>query len=55
MALKIFCGIVAAVLMAVFAGAVAVKLKEVALAIVILIGIGLMLVDMWLSMRSKED
>jgi len=55
MVVKIICGLLATVLMVIFTGAVAVKLKEVSLFIVILIGIGLMLVDMWFSLRSKDD
>lgn len=55
MALKIVCGIVAAILLVVFAGAVAVKLKDVALIIVILIGIAMMLFDLWQSLQSKDD
>lgn len=31
------------------------KLKDVALGVVILIGIAMMLVDLWQSLQSKED
>jgi len=55
MAVKILCGFAAAVLMIGFTAVVAVKLQEAALVIVILIGIALMLVDMWFSLRSKDD
>jgi len=55
MVMKIVCGIVAATLLVVFTGAVAVKLQETALTVVILIGVVLMLVDLWLSIKSKDD
>lgn len=55
MALKIFAGFVAAALLMVFIGPVVIKLKEVALSIVVLIGIVMMLVDIWQSLQSKDD
>lgn len=55
MAFKIVCGIAAAALLVVFTGAVVVKLKEVALIVVILIGIAMMLFDLWQSLQSKDD
>jgi hypothetical protein len=55
MAFRIFSGIVAIVLFVAFVAPVAIKLKEISLGVVILIGIGLMLWDLWESLREKED
>lgn len=55
MPLKIFAGVLGVGLLIVFIGPVAVKLKELSLAAVALIGVGMALVDLWHSIRSKED
>lgn len=55
MGLKIFAGIVGATLLLLYVGPVVLKLKEIALSVVALLGIGMMLVDFWQSLRSKED
>lgn len=55
MIFKVVAGIVAAALLIVFIGPVVVKLKEVALTVVALIGVTMMLVDLWQSIRSKDD
>ena len=55
MAFKIFSAIVAVVLLLGFIAPVVVKLKEVSLAAVVLIGVVLMLVDLWQSLQSGED
>lgn len=55
MAAKILFGVIAVVLMAGYNSVVAIKLKEIPLVIVILIGIGMMLWDLWDSLKSKED
>jgi len=55
MAFKIFAGIVAVVLLVVYVAAPVIKLKDVALGIVVLIGIIMMLVDLWQSLQSEED
>ena len=55
MAFKILAGIVAAALLIVFIGPVVVKLKDAALSIVALIGVTMMLVDLWQSLQSKDD
>ncbi len=55
MVFKIFAGIVAVVLFAGFVTPYVLKLKDVALAIVIVIGIAMMGVDLWQSFKSKED
>ncbi len=55
MPIKIFAAIVAVGLVFVFLGAPVLKLKDVALGVVILIGIAMMLVDLWQSLQSKDD
>ncbi|MEO7726968.1 MAG: hypothetical protein ABIS45_06915 [Burkholderiales bacterium] len=55
MVLKILAGIVAAALLIIFIGPVVVKLKSVALSIVVLIGVTMMVVDIWHSLRAKDD
>ncbi len=55
MALKVIAGILAAALLLVFIGPVVVKLKDVALSVVVLIGVTMMLVDIWQSLRAKDD
>jgi len=55
MALKIFAGIVGVVLLLVYIAPVVLKLKDVPLAVVALLGVGMMLVDLWQSLKSKED
>lgn len=55
MVFKILAGIVAAALLIVFIGPVVVKIKEAALTIVALIGLTMMLVDLWQSLKSKDD
>lgn len=47
--------IVAAALVIGFVAPVLIKLKDPALTIVALIGVAMMLVDLWQSLRSKED
>ena len=55
MTFKIIGSIIAAGLLIVFIGPVAIKLKDVAFSIVVLIGLAMMLADIWHSIRSKED
>jgi ABC-type branched-subunit amino acid transport system permease subunit len=55
MVFKILAGIVAAALLIVFIGPVVVKLKDAALSIVALIGVTMMLIDLWQSLQSKDD
>jgi len=55
MPFKIFAGVVAVVLMAGFLLPPVFKLKDVALGVVISIGIAMMLVDLLQSLKSKED
>jgi len=55
MPFRIFAGIVAVVLMAGFLLPPVFKLKDVALGVVISIGIAMMLADLLQSLKSKED
>ena len=55
MAFKILAGVVAMVLMIAYLAPPIYKLKDVALAIVIAIGIVMMLVDLVQSLQSKDD
>ncbi|MGD9952670.1 MAG: hypothetical protein AB7S87_08840 [Burkholderiales bacterium] len=55
MAFKIVAGVIAATLLVAFLAPPAVKLKEGALIAVMLIGVGMMLVDLWQSLQSKDD
>ena len=55
MKFKLVAGIVAAALLIVFVGPVVIKLKDVALSVVVLIGLTMMLVDVWQSLKSKDD
>ena len=54
MAIKILAGIIATILVLAFLAPPVLKLQDVALGAVILIGIGLMLVDLWQSLQSKN-
>lgn len=55
MAIKILAGIIATILVLAFLAPPVLKLQDVALGAVILIGIGLMLADLWQSLQSKND
>ena len=55
MIFKVVCGVIAIVLMLAYLLPPLVKLKEVDLAIAILVGIAMMLVDLWQSLQSKDD
>ncbi len=55
MAVKIFAGLVGVVLLLIYVAPVVVKLKEISLWCVALLGVGMMLVDLWQSLQSKED
>jgi hypothetical protein len=55
MPLKFVVGILAAALMFMYLGPIVLKLRSPALTIVVLIGIGIMLVDLWQSLKSKND
>ena len=55
MVLKAVYGVIAAALVVVYLAAPAIKLKDPALTAVIIIGILMMLIDLWQSMKSKDD
>ena len=55
MAFKIFAGIIAVALLATYLIAPVLKLRETALGVVVAIGLAMMLVDLWQSLKSKED
>jgi len=52
---KILAGVVAAALLVLFIAPVVIKLKEVALTLVALVGVVMMLADLWQALRSKDD
>lgn len=55
MPIKIFAAIVTVVLMLGFLSPVIFKLKDAALTVIILIGIAMMLVDLWQSLKYEDD
>jgi len=55
MPIKIFAAVVAVVMMLCFLAPPVLKLKDIALGAVILIGIAMMLADLWQSLQKKED
>lgn len=55
MIMKILAAIVAASLFIIFNVAFAWKMKEISLAIVILIGFAMMVADLYQSLKSKDD
>jgi hypothetical protein len=54
MAVKIFCGIIAMVLMIGYNAVAVIKLQETPLLIVVLIGIGMMAWDLWDSIKTED-
>jgi len=50
-----FAAVIAAALLIAYVAPVALKLKDVALTGVLLVGVLMMLVDLWQSLRSKGD
>ena len=55
MAFKVVAGILAAALLIAYLGPVVLKLRDPALTFVAIIGVILMLVDLWQSLQSKND
>jgi hypothetical protein len=55
MIFKVIAGIVAAALLIIYMAPVVWRLQDVALWVVALIGVGMMLVDLWQSLQSKDD
>jgi len=54
MAFKILASVVAAALLIVFIAPVVIKLKEMSLIVVALIGLTMMIVDIWQSLKSND-
>jgi hypothetical protein len=54
MAFRILAGVFAILLMVLYIGAIAVKLKDPALFIVGGIGLAMVIVDLWQSLREKD-
>ena len=55
MIFKVLAGLVGAVLLIAYMAPVVWRLQDGALWVVTIIGAGMMLVDLWQSLRSKED
>lgn len=55
MIFKVVAGIVAMILALGFLAPPVIKLKDPALAVVIVIGVVLMVIDLWQSLQSKDD
>ena len=55
MPIKIFAGVLAAALVLAYLSPVVFKLKDVSLGVIIAIGIVMMLIDLWQSLKGKED
>ena len=55
MAFKIFAGILSVLLLLIFVSPVVLKLKQVSLSIVVLIGVAMMITDIVQALRSKDD
>jgi hypothetical protein len=55
MAMKIVAGVVAIILMLGYLLPPVFKLRDVELGIVIVAGVAMMLIDLWQSLKSKED
>ena len=54
MVFKVICSIIAAALFVAFVAPVVIKLKEGALVAVVLIGLAMMLTDLWQSARKES-
>ena len=52
---KVLSGVVAVVLVVLYVGPVVLRVADPALVVVILVGVGLMLLDLWQSLQSKDD
>ncbi len=55
MGIKIVAGLVAVALMLGYLLPPVFKLKDFELGVVILLGLGMMLIDLWQSLKSKDD
>ena len=52
---KIIAGVISATLLIAYMAPVVWRLQDAALWIVALVGVGMMLVDLWQSLQSKDD
>lgn len=52
---KAIFGILGMLLMLAFLGSIMIKIKSISLGIVVLIGVAMMAVDYWQSLRENED
>ncbi len=55
MPIKILAAVIAIALMVAYVSPTVFKLKDIPLAVVVLIGVGMMLLDLWQSLQSKDD
>ncbi len=55
MVFKILASIIAALLLLIFIGPVVVKLKDIALTVVVLVGVVMMVTDIWNSFQSRDE
>ncbi|HEX2650370.1 MAG TPA: hypothetical protein VHN19_10575 [Burkholderiales bacterium] len=55
MAVKVIAGIIGTVLLLAYVSPVVLRLKEISLWGVFLLGAGMMVIDLWQSLKSKED
>ena len=55
MPFKIIASLVAIASLLIFVGPVVVKLKDVSLTVVVLIGVVMMVTDVWQSLKRKDD
>ncbi len=55
MPVKIFAALVAVTLLVGYLSPIAFKLKEISLGVVMLIGLAMMLVDLWQSLQKPDD
>jgi hypothetical protein len=53
--LKSIAGLIAVALVLIYLSPVVLRLREPALTVVVLIGVVMMLVDLWQSLQSKDD
>jgi hypothetical protein len=53
--LKVLAGLIAVSLVLIYLAPVVLKLREPALTIVVLTGVVMMLVDLWQSLRAKDE
>lgn len=54
MSVKIVSAVIAVALLLAYLGPIVFKLKEVSLGVVALIGVGMMLVDLWQSLQKRD-